>query len=223
MFMIEILYTDSHIVVVNKPTGLLVHRTRIAEEENDFLLQKVRDQLQLKLYPVHRLDRPTSGIVVFALSSEDANLFSNMIQSNEVEKEYHALVRGWFSDEVDLNYPVKNEKGNVKDAHTIFRNVKHFELDVPSGRYPTTRYSLIKCFPKSGRWHQLRQHLAHLRHYIINDRVHGDGKCNRFYTDYFQCRDMFLHASRISFIHPYSKDKVVIKAVSPAHWSVVNN
>ncbi|MGL6266531.1 MAG: pseudouridine synthase, partial [Chitinophagaceae bacterium] len=150
-------------------------------------------------------------------------LFSNMIQSNEVEKEYMALVRGWFPEEVDLDYPVKNEKGNLKDAHTLFRNERHFELEIPSGRYATTRYSLIKCFPKSGRWHQLRQHLAHLRHYIINDRVHGDGKCNRFYTDYFQSRDMFLHASRISFIHPYSKDKVTIEAVFPVHWEVVNN
>lgn len=220
--MIEILFVDSHIVIVNKPTGLLVHRTRIAEEENEFLLQKVRDQLQLKLYPVHRLDRPTSGVVIFALTSEDANIFSRMIQSNEVEKEYIALVRGWFPDEVDLDYPVKNEKGNVKDAHTFFKNERHFELDIPSGRYSTTRYSLIKCFPKSGRWHQLRQHLAHLRHYIINDRVHGDGKCNRFYSDHFRVRDMFLHASRISFIHPHTKDQMLIEASLPEHWQVVN-
>lgn len=220
--MIEILFVDSHIVVVNKPTGLLVHRTRIAEEENEFLLQKVRDQLQLKLYPVHRLDRPTSGIVIFALTSEDANVFSKMIQSNEVEKEYMALVRGWFPDEVDLDHPVKNEKGNVKDAHTLFRNESHFELDIPSGRYSTTRYSLIKCFPKSGRWHQLRQHLAHLRHYIINDRVHGDGKCNRFYSDYFGVRDMYLHATRISFIHPQTKEEMNIEASLPDHWAVIN-
>lgn len=221
IFMIEVLYLDSHIIAVNKPAGLLVHRTRIAEEENEFLLQTVRDQIQQKIYPVHRLDRPTSGIVIFALSSEAANLFSNMIQSNAVKKEYVALVRGWFPEQIELDHPVKNEKGNAKEARTIFENAMHFELDVPSGRYQTTRYSLIRCFPKSGRWHQLRQHLAHLRHYIINDRVHGDGKCNRFFSDYFQVRDMFLHASRLSFLHPYTREEVIIEASLPAHWAVV--
>ncbi|MGL5318580.1 MAG: pseudouridine synthase [Bacteroidales bacterium] len=219
--MIEILYEDSQIVAVNKPTGLLVHRTRIAEEENDFLLQKLRDQLQRKLYPIHRLDRPTSGIVLFAFSSEDASLFSQMIQTNAVEKEYLALVRGWFPDNVDLDHPVKNEKGNSKEAHTIFKNVKHYEIEIPSGRYTTTRFSLIECFPKSGRWHQLRQHLAHLRHYIINDRVHGDGKCNRFFSDHFGHREMFLHAVRLTFEHPVTKQQIIIHAPLPVHWDVI--
>lgn len=216
--MIEILYSDSYIVAVNKPAGLLVHRTRIAEEENDFLLQKVRDQIQKHIYPIHRLDRPTSGIVLFALSSEVANRFSNMFQTNEICKEYRAIVRGWFPDNVDLDHPVKNEKGNQKDARTVFKNISSFELQVPSGRYETTRFSYISCFPKSGRWHQLRQHLAHLRHYIINDRVHGDGKCNRFFSDYFQEKNMFLHASELKFTHPYVEVPIVIKASLPPYW-----
>ncbi|MGL5785398.1 MAG: pseudouridine synthase [Bacteroidales bacterium] len=219
--MVEILYSDSYIVAVNKPAGLLVHRTRIADEEYEFLLQKVRDTIQKHIYPIHRLDRPTSGVVLFALTSEAANLFSNMIQTNEVEKEYVALVRGWFPGSVDLNYPVKNEKGNEKEAHTLFESVKTFELPIPSGRYETTRFSYIRCFPKSGRWHQLRQHLAHLRHYIINDRVHGDGKCNRFFSDYFKEKNMFLHASELTFQHPYLKTQVKIQASLPLYWSAL--
>lgn len=216
--MIEILYEDQHIVAVNKPAGLLVHRTKIAEEDTDFLLQKVRDQINKHLYPIHRLDRPTSGVVLFALTSESANRFSSMIQSNDIEKIYLALVRGWLAEHIDLNHPVKNEKGNSKDAQTLFECVEKIELTVPSGRYETTRYSCLRCIPKSGRWHQIRQHLAHLRHYIINDRVHGDGKCNRFFSEYFGTRNMFLHASELRFKHPYSGTDVCIQAQLPPHW-----
>ena len=210
--MLEILYRDQYFIAVNKPCGMLVHRTKIAEEESEFVLQKLRDQIDCHLYPVHRLDRPTSGVLLFAFDSATAKLLSEMLVSGNAEKNYKALVRGWFPDSVDLDYPVKNDRGNLQEAHTIFRNIKHYILNHPIGNFPQARYSLIDCFPKSGRWHQIRQHLAHLRHYIINDRVHGDGKHNKLFKYELEIEPMFLHSASLAFKHPYNEGIVKIEA-----------
>ncbi|MGL4805816.1 MAG: pseudouridine synthase [Bacteroidales bacterium] len=220
--MLEILYQDAYLIAVNKPVGLLVHRTKIAEEEEEFLLQKLRDQTGKFLYPVHRLDRPTSGVVVFAFNADTAAKLAKLFVSHDIKKEYIALVRGWFPDEVNLDYPVKNEKGNSREASTHFELIGRFELPIPTDRYPTTRFSIVKCLPKTGRWHQLRQHLAHLRHYIINDRVHGDGKCNRIFTEKVGVREMFLHARLLAFAHPDTNQSLEILAEKPVHWSFLN-
>ncbi|MGL5771770.1 MAG: pseudouridine synthase, partial [Bacteroidales bacterium] len=213
---------DAYLIAVNKPVGLLVHRTKIAEEEEEFLLQKLRDQTGKFLYPVHRLDRPTSGVVVFAFNADTAAKLAKLFVSHDIKKEYIALVRGWFPDEVNLDYPVKNEKGNSREASTHFELIGRFELPIPTDRYPTTRFSIVKCLPKTGRWHQLRQHLAHLRHYIINDRVHGDGKCNRIFTEKVGVREMFLHARLLAFAHPDTNQSLEILAEKPVHWSFLN-
>lgn len=220
--MLEILYQDAYLIAVNKPVGLLVHRTKIAEEEDEFLLQKLRDQTGKFLYPVHRLDRPTSGIVVFGLNQETASKLAKLFASHEITKEYIALVRGWFPDEVNLDYPVKNEKGNSREAMTHFEAIDQFELPIPTDRYPTTRFSTVKCLPQTGRWHQLRQHLAHLRHYIVNDRVHGDGKCNKIFTEKIGVREMFLHARALTFVHPETNESLEILAEIPSHWNFLN-
>lgn len=220
--MLEILYQDAYLIAVNKPVGLLVHRTKIAEEEDEFLLQKLRDQTGKFLYPVHRLDRPTSGIVVFGLNQETASKLAKLFASHEITKEYIALVRGWFPDEVNLDYPVKNEKGNSREAMTLFEAIDQFELPIPTDRYLTTRFSTVKCLPQTGRWHQLRQHLAHLRHYIVNDRVHGDGKCNKIFTEKIGVREMFLHARALTFVHPETNESLEILAEIPSHWNFLN-
>ncbi|MGL4779308.1 MAG: pseudouridine synthase [Bacteroidales bacterium] len=220
--MLEILYQDTYLIAVNKPVGLLVHRTKIAEEEEEFLLQKLRDQTGRFLYPVHRLDRPTSGIVVFSFNPETAAKLAKLFVSHDITKEYIALVRGWFPDEVSLDYPVKNEKGNSREALTRFELIDRFELPLPTDRYATTRFSTVKCLPQTGRWHQLRQHLAHLRHYIINDRVHGDGKCNKIFTEKVGIREMFLHARLLAFVHPDTNQSLEILAEIPSHWNFLN-
>ncbi|MGL4412305.1 MAG: pseudouridine synthase [Bacteroidales bacterium] len=217
--MIEILFQDDHLVVVNKPPGLLVHRTAIAEEETLFLLQILRDQLGKYLYPIHRLDRPTSGAIAFAFSSEVASSFAQAMERDEVVKVYHSLVRGWVDEVVDLDYPVKNEKGKPREANSLFTPLGHIELPIAFGRYETSRYTILQCEPKTGRWHQLRQHLAHLRHYIINDRVHGDGKQNRLFTERLGLREMFLHARYLEFSHPVTQERVSLLADYPEHWS----
>lgn len=214
----EILYQDSYLIAINKPGGLLVHRTRIAEEESVFVLQLLREQTGRHLYPVHRLDRPTSGVLLFAFDSVTARLLSEMLVSKEVSKEYRALVRGWLTDPVDLDYPVKNDRGNLQEACTQFVPLERFIMHRPIGNYPSARYSIVACFPRSGRWHQIRQHLAHLRHYIINDRVHGDGKHNKVFKETLQIEPLFLHAYRLKMTHPHTNQELQFEAKFPEHW-----
>ncbi|MEG1585609.1 MAG: pseudouridine synthase [Bacteroidales bacterium] len=214
----EILYQDDYFIAINKPGGLLVHRTRIAEEESVFILQLLRDQVQRHLYPVHRLDRPTSGVLLFAFDAATARTLSEALVSGEVKKEYRALVRGWLSAPVDLNYPVKNDRGNLQEAHTEFVPREYFVMYRPIGNYPSARYSVVSCFPHSGRWHQIRQHLAHLRHYIVNDRVHGDGKHNRVFKEELGIEPLFLHARYLILPHPVSGERICLKAQFPEHW-----
>lgn len=215
----EILYQDQYLIAINKPGGLLVHRTRIAEEESVFVLQLLREQTGLHLYPVHRLDRPTSGVLLFALDSVTARLLSEALVSGEVTKEYMALVRGWFPESIDLNHPVKNDRGNPQEARTLFVPQERFIMHRPIGNYPSARYSIVHCYPKSGRWHQIRQHLAHLRHYIVNDRVHGDGKHNKVFKEILGIEPLFLHAVRLEMKHPHTGVQLSLNAKLPEHWS----
>ncbi len=216
--MFEILYSDQHIIVINKPNGILVHRTALSANETEFVVQKLREQTGRYIYPVHRLDRPTSGVIIFAFDSETAGKLNISLVSSDVHKKYLALVRGWFPENVILDYPVKNERGTIKEAITEFRNIRHLILDMPVGNFPSARYSLIECSPKTGRWHQIRQHLAHLRYYIINDRVHGDGKHNNIFKHKLNIEPLFLHAAEIEFIHPQTQEKIKICAPLPPHW-----
>ncbi len=197
---------------------MLVHRTRIAEEESDFVLQHLRDQVERHLYPVHRLDRPTSGVLLFAFDPETARTLSNMLTDSGIRKTYTALVRGWYGGPELLDHPVKNDRGNLRDAQTEFRMIASYTMNRPIGNYPTARYSIIECNPLSGRWHQIRQHLAHLRHYIINDRVHGDGKHNRIFKEELGIEPLFLHATSIEMNHPVDGTPLFLKAQFPKHW-----
>lgn len=217
--MLDILYQDEYLIAINKPCGLLVHRTSIAEENEVFALQLLRDQVGRKLFPVHRIDRPTSGVLVFAFSPEVARSLNDQLTNGESHKKYVALVRGWFPEEMVCDRPVKNDRGNLQEATTRFVPVKQLELPLATDRYPTARFSVVEAYPLTGRWHQIRQHLAQLRHYIINDRVHGDGKQNRIFTEQLDIREMFLHARSLRLQHPVLFSELTIEAPFPSHWN----
>lgn len=216
--MLEILYQDEYLIAINKPCGLLVHRTSIAEENEVFALQMLRDQTGCKVFPVHRIDRPTSGVLLFALSAEVARDLNNQLTNGESHKQYTALARGWFPEELHCDREVKNDRGNLQSALTRIIPVSRLELPVATDRYPTARFSIVEAYPHTGRWHQIRQHLAQLRHYIINDRVHGDGKQNRIFTEQIGIREMFLHARSVRITHPVTGEELTISAEYPAHW-----
>ncbi len=210
--MLEILYQDAHLVAINKPHGLLVHQSPIARDAEEFALQLLRDQLDQTVYPSHRLDRKTSGVLLFALDKESDRIMQQMFQNRQVEKKYWAIVRGFAPSAMTIDYALKNENEIFQDAVTHFKTLEQYQIDVPFGKHATSRYSLVEAMPETGRMHQLRKHFAHILHPIISDRPHGCNKQNKFWLEKFQMNTMLLHASELSFIHPYTKEEIVIKA-----------
>lgn len=209
---LEIIYQDEFLVVINKPHGLLVHRSSIARDVSEFALQILRDQIQQPVYPVHRLDRKTSGILIFALSKDVLKLMNKVFQENTIKKEYLAIVRGWTPIEFTIDKALLKENGNLQEALTHFKTLECVEHPWELGKFNTCRYALIKAFPVTGRMHQIRRHLNHFRHPIIGDRPHGCNKQNKFLKEKFSISTMYLHAYQIEFNHPISGDLIILKA-----------
>ncbi|MCZ4374057.1 tRNA pseudouridine(65) synthase TruC [Vibrio diazotrophicus] len=227
--MLEIIYQDEYLVAVNKPAGMLVHRSWLDKHETQFVMQTLRDQIGQHVFPLHRLDRPTSGVLVFALSSEIASNVMPMFANHEMVKTYHAIVRGWIEEGDVLDYSLKEELDKIADkfakqdkeaqsAVTEYQPLAKVEVPFSTGKFPTTRYCLVEMKPKTGRKHQLRRHMAHLRHPIVGDTTHGDGKHNRLYREVYDCHRLMLHASELRFVHPYTKQELVLKASFDESW-----
>lgn len=219
--LLDILYLDEHLVAVNKPAGLLVHRSPIDRRETRFLLQLLRDQLGQRVYPVHRLDKPTSGVLLFGLSSEAARRAAEAFAGRQVSKKYLAVLRGYSPEQGTIDYPLRDEPDQraakappveARPARTDYRRLATVELPIPVGRYATSRYSLVEAQPLSGRRHQLRRHFKHLSHPIIGDTTHGNGQHNRFFRQQFGCQRLLLAATELSFIHPYSCLPLTVQA-----------
>ncbi|MCE7059723.1 pseudouridine synthase [Dyadobacter sp. CY343] len=209
---LPILYQDEYLVAVNKPHGLLVHRTSLAVDTDQFAVQILRDQLGQRVYPVHRLDRKTAGVLLFALNEEVNSLMQQQFQNGQVEKTYHAIVRGFTPDSGEIDYPLKRDDGVVQEAFTAFRTLQRTEVPFQTGKHATSRYSLVELKPTTGRMHQLRKHMAHIMHPIIGDRPHGCNKQNRFFKERFGMETMLLHAYFVAFAHPVTGIPVQIYA-----------
>jgi tRNA pseudouridine65 synthase len=210
--MLEIIYQDQDLIAINKPHGLLVHRSSIAGDAKEFALQMLRDQIGRRVSPVHRLDRKTGGILLFAFEKEVEIAMHKQFQEGEVLKKYLALLRGYAPDQMDIDYPLTKDDGVVQDAFTSFITLKRAELQVPFGKHATSRYSLAEATPTTGRMHQLRKHFAHIFYPIIGDRKHGCNKQNRFFKETWDMTTMLLHASELVFKHPVSGEKIQLKA-----------
>ena len=219
---LEILFESEDLVAVNKPHGLLVHRSHIARDVEEFALQILRDQLNIGfLYPLHRLDRKTSGCLLFAKNNTLVPLIQDLFVEGKVSKTYHAILRGWMEAPMRIDYPVKNDKGILKDAVTLYKGLENYEINVPLGKHPTSRYSRVELKPKTGRFHQLRQHMNHLRHPILGDRPHGCSKQNRLWKHKFGLTEMLLWAKELTFTHPLSQDVVEIHSPPSDTWNKV--
>lgn len=213
--MLEIIYQDEHLAVINKPHGLLVHQSPIARDAEEFALQMLRDQIGQNVWPAHRLDRKTGGLLIFSLSKEANALTQQLFRENLIQKKYLAIVRGHTPDEMEIDYPLKKENGVVQEAFTFFKTLQKAEIDIALGNHPTSRYSLVEAEPQTGRMHQLRKHFAHIHHPIIGDRPHGCNKQNKLFKETWEMDTMLLHASELQFVHPVSKEKIHLKA--PLH------
>jgi tRNA pseudouridine65 synthase len=193
--MLDILFRDEHLIAINKPHGLLVHRSPIAADVQEFAVQTLRDQINQWVTPVHRIDRKTGGILLFALDKETEIAMHKQFMEGAVHKKYLAIVRGYTPDSEAIDYPLRKENGTLQEAHTDYITLQKVELPIPLGNHPTLRYSLIEATPTTGRMHQLRKHLAHVLHPIIGDRPHGCNKQNRLWKERWEMTTMLLHAS----------------------------
>jgi len=220
---LRLLHRDEHLVVVHKPAGLLVHRTALARGEREFLLQRLRDQLGRRVYPVHRLDRPTSGAMVFALSPEVAARLAEAFAGREVAKRYLAVVRGIGPEAERLAYPLREEDGRrpkaempAQEALTDIRRLDSVELPVQVDRYPQSRYSLMEARPLTGRRHQIRRHLSRRGYPIIGDAKHGKGNHNRFFAERLNAPRLLLAAVGLAFDHPVEAHRLAITCAPDA-------
>lgn len=230
--MLEILYQDELLVAVNKPSGLLVHRSMIDRHATEFAMQILRDQLGQHVFPLHRLDRPTSGVLLFALSSDTARSMAVQFEQQTVQKTYQAIVRGYGPEQGVLDYPLKEQLDKIvdkkarqdkdaQDAVTEYLRLKTAEVPYPVGRYSSARFSLMQLHPKTGRKHQLRRHMAHLRHPIVGDTTHGDGKQNRFMREQYGLHTLALCCTNMTFNQPVSGEKISVNASLPEDFRAV--
>ena len=218
---LRILYMDEHCVVVDKPAGLLVHRGGLADRREEALLQRLRDQLGGWVYPVHRLDRPTSGIILMARSSTAAAGFAAAFAESQVDKRYVAVVRGVAPARAEIDSPVRDgdERGApLRDARTSLARIAEVELPLAVGRHATARYSLVVLRPHTGRWRQLRQHCAHLRHPIVGDTTHGEGRHNRLFREHLDSSRLLLRAAHLAVHHPLRGAPLILDAGPDPEW-----
>ncbi|MPR32249.1 pseudouridine synthase [Salmonirosea aquatica] len=216
---LSVLYEDEYLVAINKPPGLLVHRSRIARDATEFAIQLLRDQLGERVYPAHRLDRKTSGVLLFARDEITNVSMQKQFATGAVHKRYLAVVRGFTEESFEIDYALRHDDtGILQDAFTQGRTLKRTEIPIPQGTHPTSRYSLLELTPTTGRMHQLRKHMAHVFHPIIGDRPHGCNKQNRFFKAHFGLSEMLLHALELRFTHPISGHEVQIQAPLSAEF-----
>jgi tRNA pseudouridine65 synthase len=202
---IELLYEDAEVVVANKPSGLLVHRGW--DKDDDVAMFRVRDAVGVHVHPLHRLDRGTSGALLFAKNPVAAAALAKDFEEGRIEKRYLALVRGKAPAEGTIDYAIpRREDGPRVPARTRFALVAHSEVD---------RCSLVLAMPETGRLHQVRRHLRHINHPLVGDVSHGDGKVNRHFRATYNLHRLALHASLLGFVHPVTGVRLVVRAGIP--------
>ena len=219
---LTILWRDEHLVAVYKPAGWLVHRTGLDAGETRFVMQTLRDQIGQRVYPVHRLDKGTCGVLVMALHSDAARALAQSFEQHRTHKRYIALVRGWLPDSADVHHALKPddapENAPAQEAHTRFRCLARLELaESFDPRHASTRASLVEAVPTTGRRHQIRRHLKHLAHPILGDATHGKGPLNRWWAQRLGQTRLWLHAQALSLPHPMTGERIDIAC----DWSVL--
>lgn len=225
---LDILYRDNELIAINKPAGMLVHRSWLDKHETVFAMQTLRDQIGQHVFPIHRLDRPTSGVLLFALNSDMARTMSQLFEQHQIQKSYLAVVRGYLEGEGRIDYPLKvqldkiadkfSQEKEAQDAITDYKGLATVEMPYPAGKFQTARYSLVQLFPQTGRKHQLRRHMKHLFHPIMGDTNYGDLHQNRALIANTGCDRLFLHSNRLQFIHPKHLQKIEINAPLDQQW-----
>ena len=226
--MLDILYLDDYLAIVHKPAGWLVHRTPLDKGETRFVLQALRDQLGQHVWPVHRLDKGTSGVLVFALSAEVARTLGQAFETGEgLHKTYRAMVRGWPLQAGLIDHPLKrmpddmrSEREEVQPAQTRYETLRRGELPIAQGNFATLRWAEVQLQPLTGRRHQLRRHMKHIAHPIMGDATHGKGPLNRAVAEHLGLQRLWLHALRLNMRHPVTGQALTIEAPCSEEWAL---
>ncbi|MEM7371876.1 MAG: pseudouridine synthase [Bacteroidota bacterium] len=214
----EILTEDDDLIAINKPSGILVHRTTISEDTT-FVLQLLRDQIGQRIYPVHRLDRGTSGVLLFAKHEQAASLLGEQFRHREVQKTYLAVIRGYVEERATIDYPLTSSTGTKPlPSRTHYQRLSQIDYPVAIGRYPSSRLSFVNIQPETGRWHQIRRHFSHIRHPIIGDKKHGDVKHNTYFREVLGVGRLLLHASELRLRHPLREEFIHIRTDLSPEW-----
>ena len=218
---LEIIYIDDHLVAIHKPHALLVHKSPIDRNETRYAMKILRDQLGKWVYPAHRLDKPTSGLLLFSFDSDTARALGEQFEQRHVEKRYQALVRGYTPDSGCIDHALKEiadfkdqqalaDSKPAKEARTRYQTLHRYELPYSDGRFPSSRYSFIELTPETGRKHQLRRHLKHISHPIIGDVKYGKGPHNRLFRDKFEIQRLLLASIFLAFDHPHTGERLAL-------------
>jgi tRNA pseudouridine65 synthase len=209
--MLKILFQDEHYVAIHKPPKILVHLTAISED-TDSVVRQLRAQIGEQVSPVHRLDRGTSGVLIFGRSADATRALAAQFEARTIEKKYLAIVRGHLFTPERVDYPITRLDGAKRDAVTDYTPLAQTEIPISAGKYPNSRYSLVDIQPQTGRFRQIRQHFSHLRHPIIGDKKHGDVKHNKLFEREFDCDILLLLARKLSFEHPFTGEELSISS-----------
>ena len=189
-----LLFEDDDLIVVNKPYGYFVHKSSLDATSDQILMYPVRDYTGCHVYPIHRLDRKTTGILLFAKNKSALAHYNKLFEDRKVDKTYLTICRGFLPDSGTIDYALKLESGKVQDAITSFKLIEKSEIPVEGQKFPTSRFSLAEFYPETGRMHQIRKHAAHIFHPIVADRPHGCNKLNKVLIEQMDIHRMVLHA-----------------------------
>jgi tRNA pseudouridine65 synthase len=217
----EIIFQDENLIAINKPYGYFVHQSRLDPYTDQIILPLLRNQIGMHVHPVHRLDRKTTGVLLFGKNKVAQSNINQLFREGLVKKEYQAIVRGWINQTGHIDYPITNEDGKTQEAVTDYSLIAKSEINISSGKYPTSRYSLVSLVPVTGRQHQLRKHMAHILHPIIGDRPHGCNKQNKFFKEQYMLDEMMLHATKLSF--NYEGKEIIIEANYSSEFNRIQN
>ena len=217
---LDIIYQDESIVAIHKPAGLLVHRSDIDRHETHFAVQQLRDQIGQPVFPAHRLDKATSGLMLFALDSDSCQRLMTQFAELQIDKTYWAIVRGWPVEQGVIDHPLTRikdpydkprQKFEAQDAVTEFKRLQTFSLPIAIDRYPEARYALVEAKPQTGRRHQIRRHLKHISHPIIGDVRYGKGNHNRLFREQLGIERMLLACTAMTFTHPQTGERLQLE------------
>ena len=220
MTALALLHSDDDLLAIDKPAGLAVHRSRLVGADDDYLMDRLRVQVEGPLHAIHRLDRATSGVLLVARHVAAAADLGRQLMARTVAKTYLAVVRGWPAEEGEIDYPLSGSSlaGEAKPALTRWRRLATVEVPIAQGRYTQQRYSLLEVSPETGRYRQIRRHFHHVSHHLLGDTRHGRGDHNRLIRQYYGVHRLLLHAWRLEVRHPATGEPLHLEAPLDAAW-----